>query len=101
MATKMISVKCNSCKKIFEAREADVKRGWGKFCSKSCKAKKQFKMTGISRPDFRASGRTVQQMSNGKYNKSSSTTLDDYYDYEDGELFYANFSNEDDEDIED
>ena len=27
------------CGKKFEARKADVKRGWGKFCSKSCKAR--------------------------------------------------------------
>lgn len=36
-----IKVKCACCKEIFEARIADRKRGWGKFCSKSCKAKKQ------------------------------------------------------------
>ena len=28
------------CGKNFEARLADVKRGWGKYCSKSCKAKR-------------------------------------------------------------
>jgi len=39
----MTTVKCRNkkCGKEFEARTADVKRGWGKFCSKSCKAKKQ------------------------------------------------------------
>jgi endogenous inhibitor of DNA gyrase (YacG/DUF329 family) len=37
----MTTVKCKKCKTEFEARTADVKRGWGKFCSKSCKAKKQ------------------------------------------------------------
>ena len=37
----MTTVKCGKCKKEFQARTADVKRGWGKFCSKSCKAKKQ------------------------------------------------------------
>ena len=37
----MTTVKCGKCKTPFEARTADVKRGWGKFCSKSCKAKKQ------------------------------------------------------------
>lgn len=30
------------CGEKFEAREADIKRGWGKFCSKSCKAKDFF-----------------------------------------------------------
>jgi hypothetical protein len=29
------------CGAVFEARAADVKRGWGKFCSKSCKASDQ------------------------------------------------------------
>ena len=37
----MTTVKCANCKCEFQARTADVKRGWGKFCSKSCKAKKQ------------------------------------------------------------
>jgi len=36
-----IKVSCGNCKGTFEARVADVNRGWGKFCSKSCKAKKQ------------------------------------------------------------
>ncbi len=31
------------------AREADVKRGWGLFCSKSCKAIKQERRTGQHR----------------------------------------------------
>ncbi|EMO9523353.1 hypothetical protein KKY53_14715 [Pseudomonas aeruginosa] len=35
-----------SCKKPFMARTADVKRGWAKFCSKSCKAIKQEQRTG-------------------------------------------------------
>ena len=39
-------VKCKCCGNIFEARTADIKRGWGKYCSKSCKAKKQESRTG-------------------------------------------------------
>lgn len=35
-----------SCKGLFTAREADVKRGWAKYCSKSCKAVVQEKRTG-------------------------------------------------------
>lgn len=34
-------VKCANCGSEFKARVADIKRGWGKFCSKSCKASKQ------------------------------------------------------------
>lgn len=30
-----------NCTKPFTPRVADVKRGWGKFCSKSCKAQWQ------------------------------------------------------------
>jgi len=35
--------KCQNkrCGKTFTARSADVKRGWAKFCSKSCKAAEQ------------------------------------------------------------
>lgn len=36
-----IKVFCSCCGCEFMARIADRKRGWGKFCSKSCKAKKQ------------------------------------------------------------
>lgn len=37
---------CKYCKAPFVARLADVKRGWAKFCSKSCKAKEQERRTG-------------------------------------------------------
>jgi len=45
---KMIERTCNwrNCREKFMAREADVKRGWAKFCSKSCKAKAQESCTG-------------------------------------------------------
>lgn len=36
-----VTVNCASCKQPFSARVADRNRGWGKFCSKSCKAVKQ------------------------------------------------------------
>lgn len=36
-----VGVYCACCGNKFEARVADRKRGWGKFCSKSCKAIKQ------------------------------------------------------------
>ncbi len=38
-------VKCR-CGAVFLARVADIKRGWGKYCSKSCKAKEQEERTG-------------------------------------------------------
>ena len=42
----MTKVICKNCGKEFEARTADVKRGWGKFHNKSCKAKYQERNTG-------------------------------------------------------
>lgn len=39
-------VNCKNCKKPFVARVADINRGWGKFCTKSCKALKQEQKTG-------------------------------------------------------
>ncbi|VVE31076.1 hypothetical protein PEP31012_03679 [Pandoraea eparura] len=45
-APKMVDRTCKRCKKPFQARAADVKRGWGLFCSKSCKAIKQEARTG-------------------------------------------------------
>lgn len=29
---------CKNCRGGMVARKADIKRGWGRFCSKSCKA---------------------------------------------------------------
>ena len=42
----MITKKCKTCGTSFSARLADHNRGWAKFCSKSCKAKKQEQLTG-------------------------------------------------------
>lgn len=45
-----VIVKCKRCKDPFKARVADRKRGWGKFCSKSCKAVEQTVRTGTGKP---------------------------------------------------
>lgn len=42
----MVDKVCKTCKEVFSARQADINRGWAKFCSKSCKAKEQTKRTG-------------------------------------------------------
>jgi hypothetical protein len=44
MAT--ITKNCECCGKPMQVRSADVKRGWGKFCSKTCKARRQEQRTG-------------------------------------------------------
>lgn len=38
----MVTKNCERCKKEIQVRQADINRGWGRFCSKSCKAKKQY-----------------------------------------------------------
>lgn len=37
---KMVDQTC-ACGKVFQARAADVKRGWAKSCSKTCAARKR------------------------------------------------------------
>lgn len=41
--------KCQQCGGTFTARTADRARGWARFCSKSCKARKQEASTGQHR----------------------------------------------------
>lgn len=49
MAT-MTDTKCQCCGLKMRARAADVARGWGKFCSKRCKAIRQTQQTGRGKP---------------------------------------------------
>ena len=42
----MTNRKCKACGDPFKARTADVKRGWARYCSKSCKAREQEGRTG-------------------------------------------------------
>jgi len=46
MAT--IKRNCDNCGNEYHAKTADIKRGWGKCCSKSCSAKKREK----ARPNY-------------------------------------------------
>ena len=68
--TDMVERKCARCSNPITVRAADVARGWGKFCSKSCKAKKQSEDTGIYGPHYKADGMSVKQMQKGKFAKS-------------------------------
>lgn len=43
---KMVDTRCKWCGCYMSVRAADVARGWGRFCSKSCKAKNQEKKNG-------------------------------------------------------
>lgn len=48
---KTATYRCQCCKAEFKARTADRKRGWARFCSKSCKALRQTQRTGRGHPD--------------------------------------------------
>ena len=71
----MVEQKCR-CGVVFKARRADVNRGWGKFCSKSCKANEQERRTGqyaalkrrqVRRSFEREFGGTAVFERNGRY----------------------------------
>lgn len=68
-----VQVKCAcGCGVIFTARVADRKRGWGKYASKSCKARRQEARTGQyqaykAREYQREFGGTPQFDRNGNY----------------------------------
>lgn len=46
IAPGFATYRCACCGDPFTARTADRKRGWARYCSKSCKAKKQEARTG-------------------------------------------------------
>lgn len=63
---------CKTCGEKFMARTADVKRGWAKFCTKSCKAVFQEKKTGqyaafLNRRDSEPSFSNAHQFSNEEH----------------------------------
>lgn len=47
MATTIVK-NCEFCDKPFEAKQADINRGWGKTCSKSCAGKLRLKNKGFT-----------------------------------------------------
>ena len=61
----MTQVTCKCCHTHFEARTADVQRGWGKFCSKSCKAIDQTKRK--NRSIRRKARKARKQKTSGRY----------------------------------
>lgn len=52
--TVEVTCKNKSCKTPFLARVADRKRGWGRYCSKSCKAEQQTRAAGRRAPRYRS-----------------------------------------------
>lgn len=56
MAGLTATYKCLRCKEPFVARLADRKRGWARYCSKSCKAIRQTQVTGYAGPKSHGDG---------------------------------------------
>lgn len=70
MAT--VTKNCACCGKEMQVRSADVARGWGRFCSKSCKASHQERRTGQNRAyrDNFPSAMTEAELAGGGYGDS-------------------------------
>lgn len=49
MSTVKVNCQNPKCRAQFEARVADRKRGWARYCCKSCKAQHQEQRTGQHR----------------------------------------------------
>lgn len=62
------------CGKTFYAKTADVKRGWGRFCCKRCKAMEQESRTGQNARYLERRERRMRQQEERRLE----------YDYEDG-----------------
>jgi len=67
--TTIITCKCG-CGRKKEVRTADLKRGWGLFYSKSCKAKHQIRIKGDTRKRGTRHKR-IDQTNNREFNKMS------------------------------
>ncbi len=73
----MIDKKCEWCGCDITVRKADVDRGWGKFCSKSCKAKKQEKKNGQHSAYLNGRGVSNLHPERLKYYETDSKWYDD------------------------
>jgi hypothetical protein len=72
--TGTIDKHCACCGKPMKVRLADHKRGWGKYCSKSCKAIRQTQATGNAGPRQFTEGEprpmSMSELANGGYGHS-------------------------------
>lgn len=71
--------KCAQCNSLFEARIADRKRGWARFCSKSCKAIKQEKRTG-QMTEYLMRGHKGKNSKRRRGNDGGNLSWDEYLD---------------------
>lgn len=54
--TATVERKCKCCGQVFVARAVDIKRGWGLYCTKSCKARVQERKNGQHRAYLQGRG---------------------------------------------
>ena len=80
-----VEVSCAWCAETFTARTADRKRGWGKFCSKSCKSSKQ--KYGATKAFWDKANPNNKRSNIAKYGdrllRDSGGCIDDYVDISD------------------
>jgi hypothetical protein len=67
---------CKTCKKQFQARQADVNRGWALYCTKSCKAKSDQNIGHVISTKIRQK----QAISKASSPKTSADSFDQYYE---------------------
>ncbi len=68
----MVTQTCKcGCGVKFQARRADVARGWGKFASKSCKARKQERSTGQYAALIHGRDRPNREFADGSFQMSA------------------------------
>lgn len=62
--------KNTTCGATFQAREADVARGWALYCSKSCKASVQERRSGANRGHQRLVARIRDGQRDGNFDNA-------------------------------
>ena len=69
--------KCDNCTQSYIAKEADIKRGWGLCCSKSCAASKREK----SKPGYNPIRVAINNEKRENWNTHEDDDCDDGLDY--------------------
>jgi hypothetical protein len=87
---QMIEKQCKCCKQPISVRLADHKRGWGNFCSKSCKAKVQEQKNGQHKAYLNGRG-----VSNLHPERLKHYSKEGYY-LDDSDPFYPEWKEEED-----
>lgn len=71
MKMAAITKQCECCGKSMQVRAADVARGWGRFCSKSCKASAQERHTHQNAVHVHQNSMSQAELAGGGYGDST------------------------------